>query len=240
MSETNSQIDQAIVMATYNEAVNLKTVIGAIRKSVPGAVLIVVDDNSPDGSPALLAEMAKADSALIPIIRSTKDGYGGAMFTGFLKALELNAAHIATLDADFSHDPAALPDLFKALDDSDVAIGSRYSGGVRVLNWHPSRLLLSLFANRYVRFALNLPVADATSGFRAYRRSAMQEVVNSGIQSKGYSFLVEVLYRLVKKGYTVVEVPIIYTERREGQSKMSKSVIFEAIFRPWILRLFGR
>lgn len=231
---------RVVLVATYNEAGNLPHLVKAIRESVPEATLVIVDDNSPDGSPAMLEEMARADEGLRPIIRKDKDGYGGAMLAGFKAVLEMGAEQIATLDADFSHDPARLPDMFAALDGADVAIGSRYSGGVRVLNWHPSRLLLSLFANRYVRAILNLPADDATSGYRAYRRQALEKVLAAGVRSKGYSFLVEVLYRLVKAGCSVVEVPIIYTERREGQSKMSKGVILEAVFRPWKLKFFGR
>lgn len=228
-----------VVVATYNEIANLPGLVAAIFAAVPDVGLIIVDDSSPDGSPGLLRQMAASDSRLLPVIRHKKDGYGGAMLLGFEKALSLGAEEIATLDADFSHDPAELPRIFAALDRAEIVVGSRYSGGVRVLNWHPSRLLLSLFANRYVIMILRLPVADATSGYRAYRRSALEKVVHSGIRSVGYSFLVEVLYGLVKQGCPVVEVPIIYTERREGQSKMSKGVIAEAILRPWIVRIRG-
>jgi dolichol-phosphate mannosyltransferase len=159
------------------------------------------------------------------------------MLRGFQEALAGGATEIATLDADFSHDPAELPRMFEALERADIAVGSRYSGGVRVLNWHPSRLLLSLFANRYVSAILGLNISDATSGFRAYRRATLESIPFGQIRSTGYSFLVEVIYSLTRKGHTVVEVPIIYTERREGQSKMDKGVIFEAVLRPWLLRL---
>ncbi len=236
MAGSQNPNNRYVVVATYNEAGNLRALVAAIFEAVPDVFLIVVDDNSPDGSPAMLQEMGATDPRLRPIIRQKKDGYGGAMLTGFRAAIDAGADEIATLDADFSHDPAALPDLFAALDTADVVIGSRYSGGVRVLNWHPSRLLLSLFANRYVRAILNLPVADATSGFRAYRRAALATIVEQGINSAGYSFLVEVLYRQFRSGWKITEVPIIYTERREGQSKMSHGVITEAIFRPWLLK----
>ena len=229
-----------VVVATYNEALNLRDLVSAIGQAVPGATLLVVDDNSPDGSPALLAEIAAANNFLVPVIRQTKDGYGGAMLEGFRRALTMGATEVATLDADFSHDPAALPMIFEALNKAVVAIGSRYAGGVRVLNWHPSRLLLSLFANRYVKGILNLPADDATSGFRGYRRSALERLMETEVRSKGYSFLVEVLYRLHKANCRVKEVPIIYTERREGQSKMTGGVIWEAVFRPWLLKFFGR
>ncbi len=228
-----------IVLATYNEAANLKLLIPQLREIVPDGGVIVVDDNSPDGSPNLLREFAERDPHVVPIIRSGKLGYGSAVLTGFKKALELGADFVVTLDADFSHDPAAIPQLLAALQDADIALGSRYYQGVRVLNWHVSRLLLSLFANRYVRLILGIPVADATSGFRAYRRAAIEAILESRIDSQGYSFLVEILYRAYRKGMRLVEVPIIYSERREGQSKMSKGVIFEAMLRPWLLR-FGR
>lgn len=239
MTDTPSQPSRVVVVATYNEIANIPRLVDAIMNAVPAARLIVVDDNSPDGSPAVLRELAQHQPRLIPIIREGKGGYGGAMLRGFEEALALGADQIATLDADFSHDPAELPNLFAALEKSEIAIGSRYSGGVRVLNWHPSRLLLSLFANRYVSTILGLKIDDATSGFRAYRRAALEAIPFAKIRSTGYSFLVEILYGLVRKGHTVTEVPIIYTERREGQSKMDGSVIFEAVFRPWLLRLRG-
>lgn len=228
-----------IVLATYNEASNLKSLLPALRSIVPEASIIVVDDNSPDGTPALLKEWAQRDPHIIPLIRSGKLGYGSAVLAGFRHALELGADRVVTLDADFSHDPSSIPDLLAALANADIAIGSRYYQGVRVLNWHVSRLLLSLFANRYVKTILGIPVTDATSGFRAYRRAAIQAILESRIDSQGYSFLVEILYRAYRKNMRIVEVPIIYSERREGQSKMSKGVIFEAMIRPWLLR-FGR
>ncbi|MGI8906718.1 MAG: polyprenol monophosphomannose synthase [Candidatus Sumerlaeaceae bacterium] len=226
-----------VVLATYNEAPNLQKLVPQLLATLPGARVIVVDDNSPDGTPAMLAEIAKSQPNLLPLIREKKAGYGSAVLEGLKHGLELGADRIATLDADFSHDPAALPLLFEALNDADVAIGSRYFEGVRVLNWHPSRLLLSLFANIYVKTILNIPVEDATSGFRAYRRPAVEALSNARINSVGYSFLFEILFFLYRRGLRIVEVPIIYTERREGQSKMSGSVIREAVLRPWLLRL---
>lgn len=237
LAESGSASLRFVVVATYNEKANIPQLIPAIFQAVPDATLIIVDDNSPDGSPELLRQMAAEDPRLRPIIREGKGGYGGAMRRGFQEALAAGATELATLDADFSHNPESLPQMFSALQQADIAIGSRYSGGVRVLNWHPSRLLLSLFANRYVAFILGMDIADATSGYRAYRRHTLEAIPFEDIRSTGYSFLVEILYRLKKQGYQATEVPIIYTERREGQSKMDRSVIFEAILRPWILRL---
>lgn len=229
-----------IVLATYNELPNLQKLVPILLDTVPEARVLIVDDNSPDGSPEWLRHEAAAQPRLVPLIRERKAGYGGAILAGFGHALERGAQQVATLDADFSHDPAELPQLLEALDEADVAIGSRYHDGVRVLNWHPHRLLLSLFANRYVRTILNIPVDDATSGFRAYRRTALQALMQARINSIGYSFLVEILYFLHRRGMKIVEIPIIYTERREGQSKMSGRVIREAVFRPWLLRLSRR
>lgn len=231
---------RCVIIAAFNEGPNLRKLIPGLAEIVPGARVIVVDDNSPDGTPETLKQMAAANPLLSPIIRDGKRGYGGAVMTGFRRALELGATQIATMDADLSHDPNDLPQLFDALERADVAIGSRYAGGVRVINWHPARLLLSLFANRYVKTILRLKVDDATSGFRAYRRNAVEIIARTPISSQGYSFLVEILYCVHRAGCRLCEVPIIYAERREGQSKMSKRVIFEAVIRPWLLRLRPR
>lgn len=228
-----------IVIATYNESLNLGKLLPALASLLPGAKIIVVDDNSPDGTPDLLRKMAGDNPAIVPVIRAGKMGYGSAVFAGFSKALELGAQRIATMDADFSHDPNDVPALLAGLDNADVSIGSRYFQGVRILNWGISRLLLSLFANRYVQTILGFKICDATSGFRAYRRPAVEALCGAKIVSKGYSFLVEILYWVYRRGFRIVEVPIIYTERREGQSKMSKNVIMEAMIRPWMLRIFG-
>ena len=237
MSENAPQTPvRALVIAAYNEAANLRRLIPVLRGIMPDLYMIIVDDSSPDGTPELLRGMAASDPRVVPLIRPGKQGYGTAVLAGMQKALDLGAAEIATMDADFSHDPKDLPLLFAGLADADVAIGSRYNGGVRVLNWHPSRLLLSLFANRYVRAILGFKVDDATSGFRAYRRPAIEAITKARIGSHGYSFLVEILYSAHRRGFRFHEVPIIYSERREGQSKMSNKVIFEAVLRPWQLR----
>ncbi len=226
-----------VVLATYNEAQNLSGLLPLIFLSVPDAYIIVVDDNSPDGTPDLLAGMRNTNDRIIPLVRSGKLGYGSAVLAGMKRALEMEADYIVTLDADFSHNPKDIPRLLDALASVDVAIGSRYTQGVRVLNWQISRLLLSLFANRYLQVILGMPVEDLTSGFRAYRRAAVEALLIRKIKSVGYSFLAEIMYTLYRRKFTIEEVPITYTERREGQSKMSKNVIWEAVFRPWKMRL---
>jgi dolichol-phosphate mannosyltransferase len=233
------QFKACVVLATYNEASNLSALIPRLSELLPRANIVVVDDSSPDGTPALLNTLARKFPNVVPVIRPGKLGYGSAVLDGFRRALELGADRIATMDADFSHDPADVPRLLEGLENADVAIGSRYFQGVRILNWHVSRLLLSLFANRYVKTILGFRVEDATSGFRAYRRPVIEAITTTRIGSQGYSFLVEVLYRVFRLGFRIVEVPIIYSERREGQSKMSNRVIREAMIRPWMLR-FGR
>lgn len=231
--------DACIVIAAYKEVGNLKRLIPILCELLPQAKVVIVDDSSPDGTPEMLNEMAAVNPALVPVIRPKKMGYGSAVLAGFRQALDLGAQRIVTMDADFSHNPEDVPRLLEGLGKYSVAIGSRYYQGVRVLDWHVSRLLLSLFANRYVRTILGFRVEDATSGFRAYRREPIEVLASGSISSQGYSFLVEILYCLYKRGFTLGEVPIIYAERREGQSKMSKKVIWEAAFRPWLLRIRG-
>jgi len=230
-------MNQLILIGTFNEAENIDPLLARLREEVPDAEILVVDDRSPDGTGRIVEEAAADDPAIHLLERSKNPGYGFAMLDGFRWALDHGAERIATLDADFSHDPASVPHLFKALDrGADVAIGSRYVDGVRVLNWEASRLLLSISANRYVRLWLRFPFIDCTSGFRAYRSEVLQTILKSNISSRGYSFLVEILFWAHRSGFRVKEVPIVYSERRRGQSKMSKAIIFEAALNP--LRLW--
>jgi dolichol-phosphate mannosyltransferase len=197
----------------------------------------VVDDNSPDGTTRAVEELGL--EGVHVICRRNRRGYGTAVRDGLLAALKLGADRVATMDADFSHNPRELGSVLEALDEGDLSIGSRYIGGVRVLNWAAKRLLLSLFANFYVRTILGLKANDCTSGFRAYRAELLKRMRLQTIQSNGYSFLVEMLWRARRRGARVAEVPIVFEERREGESKMSGAVIRESILRPWLLR-FGR
>jgi dolichol-phosphate mannosyltransferase len=226
-----------ILVVTYNEAANIARLIPAIRQHLPDASIAVVDDNSPDGTGEIVRAAQATDDRVKLISRSDKRGYGSAAITGMQYGIRHGFDMIATLDADFSHDPADLPRLIDALSRADVAIGSRYVGGIRVLNWEVRRLLLSLAANRYVRVLSGLRCVDCTSGFRAYRVDALQKVAFDRISSTGYAFLPELLFALGR--IRIEEVPICYTERRVGQSKMGKKVILEAILRTWAL-LFRR
>lgn len=221
------------LVVTFNEADNIVRLVPAIRAHLPDSAVLVVDDNSPDGTAAAVRAMSEHDDKIAVICRTTERGYGSAMIAGMRKAIADGYDAVLTLDADFSHDPADLPRLRAALAQADVAVGSRYVGGVRVLNWEVRRLLLSLWANAYVRTLSGLACVDCTSGFRGYRAAVLQRVNLEEIRTSGYAFLPELLFSLDEA--RIVEVPICYTERRLGESKMSQRVIAEAILRPWIL-----
>jgi len=224
-----------VVIATYNERDNIVSLISAIRKLRPEFRILVVDDSSPDGTGRVVAELAGGDGRVNLISRPGKAGYGSAVLAGFQEALRLGADRIFTMDADHSHDCRVLAELDRALESCDLVIGSRYRGGIRVLNWSPARLLLSLGANAYARRLLRMDFADCTSGFRGYRRAAVRGLLRERIAAAGYVFLVETLYAASRAGCVIREVPIVYTERRAGRSKMSRAGIWEAAYRPWLL-----
>lgn len=228
------------LIVTYNEAENIAALVPEVLRYVPTSSVLVVDDASPDGTASVVSALAQQDSRVSVICRQGERGYGSAMIAGMRHAIAAGFDAVLTLDADFSHNPADLPKLLSALDAADVTIGSRYTGGVRVLNWDVKRLLLSLGANAYVRYLSGLQCVDCTSGFRGYRASALARVDLGSIRTSGYAFLPELLFTL--GAVSIDEVPICYTERRVGESKMSKRVIAEAILRPWILaaRRIGR
>jgi dolichol-phosphate mannosyltransferase len=228
------------IVVTYNEATNIGRLVPEILKNVPTSSVLVVDDNSPDGTGDIVRALAGHDRRVELLSRPAKSGYGSATIAGIQHAVRHGYDVVATLDADFSHDPADLPRLIDALSTADVSIGSRYIGGIRILNWGVRRLLLSLAANSYVRLLGGLSCVDCTSGFRAYRVDALKTVAFDRISSTGYAFLPELLFAL--DAVIVQEVPICYTERRVGQSKMGMQVIAESIVRPWVLpfRRIGR
>jgi dolichol-phosphate mannosyltransferase len=228
------------VVFTYNEASNIERLIPAILQHLPTSSVLVVDDSSPDGTADKVRGLQASDPRIQLMVRPTKRGYGSAAIDGMQYGLRNDFDAIVTLDADFSHDPADLPRLVDALSRAEVSIGSRYVGGIRVLNWDVRRLLLSLAANRYVRLLSGLRSVDCTSGFRAYRVGALKKVAFDRISSTGYVFLPELLFAMGR--IRVEEVPICYTERRVGQSKMGNRVIVEALLRSWglLYRRVGR
>lgn len=213
----------------------------------PGMLdVLVVDDDSPDGTPDIVRAVAESYPRRIQLVeRAGKLGLGTAYLEGYTRALEQGYEFICGMDADLSHNPDDLPRLIGTVSDgdADMAIGSRYVGGVRIINWPLSRLMLSYFAGIYTRVITRLPVRDVTAGFLCYHRRVLESLDFSRIQSNGYSFLIEVKFRTWRKGFVLKEIPIVFTERTEGQSKMSKAIIREAAFKVWEFRLrdlFGR
>lgn len=225
--------DRLVVIATYNEKANITQLISEIITLTPSFNVLVVDDSSPDGTGRAVTHLAQENPRLHLLSRPEKRGYGTAIIDGFQQALDMGAGRIFTMDADFSHNPRDLIRLDQALDRFDIAIGSRYCGGIRILNWSINRLLLSLTANYYARTLLRLKYSDCTSGFRAYNYQTVKQLVDCRADSHDYAFLVEVLYLAKCNGAFIGEIPIVYTERRAGQSKMSRMTIWEAIILPW-------
>lgn len=208
------------MLPTLNEAANLAAVVARLREAAPEAQVLVVDDESADGTAQIADDLARADPAVRVLHRRGKKGYGESLTDGFRAALESGATVVGSMDCDFSHDPSALPSLLSAIDQADVVIGSRYVDGGAIRNWGVYRTGLSATANAFVRALFRLPVRDCTSGFRAYRREVLEAIPWGRLHSTGYSFLVEVLYWSVRGGRRVREVPICYVDRTRGKSKM--------------------
>lgn len=229
-----------VVVPTYNEADNVRLVIQQVLALPERIDVLVVDDGSPDGTGAQVrAAQAEAEGRVHLIERSGKLGLGTAYLTGFRWALEHGYSFICEMDADLSHNPRDLPRLVAAVREGqgDLAIGSRYVEGVRVINWPLSRLVLSYGAGVYTRLITRLPVMDVTAGFKCFRSDVLEAIDFSRVKSNGYSFQIEMAYRAWRKGFRLIEVPIVFTERTEGQSKMSKAIVREAAFKVWELRL---
>lgn len=227
----------AVVIATYNERDNLGGLVTAILQN-PGYRIIVVDDDSPDGTGAVADALSTTSGDRLSVIHRTGvRGLGRSLVAGLERALETDADLIFQMDADFSHDPKYLPDMAAAAADADLVLGSRYLHGISVVNWPLHRIMLSTFANRYVRAITGLDVSDCTTGFRCWRREALARLPLDGLISDGYAFLVEQLHVARRLGCRIREVPIIFVERREGSSKISWSVLLESAIVPWRLRL---
>jgi len=222
-----------VIVPTYNEIENIERIIDAVMQLPVATDLLIVDDNSPDGTGKRIKELqSKYKGSLHLLERSGKLGLGTAYILGFQWALEKGYLYICEMDADFSHDPEDLPRLFEACgqDGADLAIGSRYISGVNVVNWPMSRVLISYFASVYVRMITRMKVRDATAGFVCYRREVLETIGLDQIKFKGYAFQIEMKFKAWKYGFHVVELPIIFTDRREGTSKMSGAIVSEAIF----------
>jgi dolichol-phosphate mannosyltransferase len=230
----------AVVVPTYNERRNIERLIAGVLRSVGTATVIVVDDQSPDGTGAVLDRVATTDPRVVTIHRRPPRGYGQSSLEGLRHALSIGAERIVQMDADGSHDPAALPALIGATAAHHVVIGSRYVAGGRVANWPVQRRLLSRWANGYVRAITGMRVRDVTSGFRCWTRPVLDRLPLDRVRSEGYGFLVEMTFLAVRAGFSVGEVPITFTDRVEGLSKMSWKVVLESAWLPWRLVLRGR
>jgi dolichol-phosphate mannosyltransferase len=220
-----------VVIPTYDEAQTLPTILTRLRASVPAADVLVVDDGSPDGTAEVAAEWAAGDSHVHLLRRTAKQGLGAAYRAGFAWGIERGYEVLVEMDADGSHAPEQLTRLLAPLAWADAVIGSRYVAGGAVLDWPRRRLLLSKGGNLYTRLAVRLPVSDATAGYRAYRRSALQALDYTDVESQGYCFQVDMTRRAVQAGLKVVEVPVTFCERSVGQSKMSPQIVREALWR---------
>lgn len=228
-----------IIIPTYDERDNVEPMAEAVLRQVPQADLLFVDDNSPDGTGAVLDEIVAREPRVFVMHRAGKEGLGRAYIAGFKWALERGYAFICEMDCDFSHDPAAVPSLLQAASDgADLALGSRYIGGIRVMNWPMSRLLLSTGAAQYVRLVTGMPVYDPTGGFKCFRRAVLEAIDLDRITSNGYSFQIEMSHTAWIKGFTIKEVPIVFEERRSGYSKMKANIATEAMM--VVVRLWAR
>ena len=229
-----------VLIPTYNEAANILLVVQSVL-DLPGQLsMIIIDDHSTDGTADLVREMQERyPDRIILIEREGKLGLGTAYLTGFRRALDEGFEFICEMDADLSHNPADLPALIAPVknDLADLVIGSRYINGVRVINWPLSRLILSYGAGIYTRLITRLPVHDVTAGFKCYHRHVLEALPLDRVKSNGYSFQIEMKYRAWRKGFRLLEVPIVFTERTEGQSKMSRKIVFEAMRKVWELRI---
>ncbi len=227
----------AIIIPTFNEKDNIQPLIEAIfKQNIAGLEIIIVDDNSPDGTGEIVAQISLCDKRIHLIRRPAKMGLGTAYLAGFRYALQKGAEFIFEMDADFSHDPKILPQFLAALEKYDLVIGSRYLTGITIINWPLHRLLLSYFANRYARLVTGLQLKDLTSGYKGYRRKVIEQIISDHISSAGYSFQIEMKYRAKKAGFSSLEIPIIFTDRHSGTSKISRNIIWEALYIVWKIR----
>jgi dolichol-phosphate mannosyltransferase len=221
----------AVIIPTYNERDNIEIITSRVRGAVPDAHLLVVDDNSPDGTGELADKLAGEDAHVHVLHRTGKAGLGAAYIAGFRWALEQGYGALVEMDADGSHQPEELPRLLAALAEADLVLGSRYVPGGAVLNWARSRELLSRAGNTYARLMLGLKLMDATGGYRVFRASTLRRIGLDDVDSQGYCFQIDLARRTIEAGLTVTEVPITFEERQRGASKMSKKIVLEALWR---------
>lgn len=226
-----------VIVPTYNESENVTRIVPLILAQDPGLEVLVVDDNSPDGTGALADQMAATESRVHVLHRVAKEGLGRAYLAGFRWALERGYDYVFEMDCDFSHDPGHLPEFVAAIRGADLVLGSRYRGGkVTVVNWPMTRLLLSYGANIYARAVTGLQLWDGTGGFKCFRRSVLESIPLDEVRSNGYAFQIEMSFRAWKRGFRIAEIPIVFHDRTEGESKMSRRIVREAVWMVWRLR----
>jgi len=226
-----------LIIPTYNEIDNLHRLLPHLLETYAELDILVVDDNSPDGTAGFVKSVMAENPRVKLIEREGKMGLGTAYVEGFNYMLSNGYDYAFQMDADFSHDPSEIKNFLVSIKDYDLVIGSRYISGVNVVNWPMQRLLLSYFANKYTRFVTGIPVADATGGFKCFRRKVLESIDLSKIKSNGYSFQIEMNYKAWKAGFKIKEIPIIFVDRVKGNSKMSKKIVREAVVMVWKLRL---
>jgi len=241
---TGHEARALVVMPTYDEAENIGRIIPEVLAQGSQFDILIVDDNSPDGTAQIVKQLQNDHGSRIHLLeRSGKMGLGTAYVAGFKYALARGYDYIIEMDADFSHNPEVLPRFLEAIQDADLVLGSRYVSGVNVINWPLSRLLLSYCASLYTRFITGMRIKDPTGGFKCFRRKVLETINLEKIHSGGYSFQIEMSFRALKKGFRIKEIPIVFTDRVDGKSKMSPKIIREAIWMVWKLKLqsiFGR
>jgi dolichol-phosphate mannosyltransferase len=225
-----------ICLPTYDERENLAAIVRAIHGVAPAVDVLVIDDASPDGTGALADELAASDARVKVLHRAGKQGLGRAYLAGFAWALERGYGLVLEMDADFSHDPRHLPELLAAARDADLVLGSRWVKGGGTVNWGLGRKLVSRGGSLYARTILGVGVRDLTGGFKCFRREVLEAVDLPTVECSGYAFQIELTYRALRKGFRVVEVPIVFTERRAGRSKMSRRILLEAVAKVWSMR----
>lgn len=233
-----SDVRILVIIPTYDEAENLPRIVPLVLEQDPRIEVLIVDDASPDGTGRIAEQIAAGAPRIHVLHRSGKGGLGGAYLAGFAYGLDAGFDILFEMDADFSHPPDALPGLIEKLAEADVVIGSRYvDGRVTVVNWPMSRLLISYFGSRYARIITGMPVRDGTGGFNGWTRTVLEKVGLDRVQSNGYAFQIELKFRAFRAGFRLVESPILFTERDTGESKMSKKIVREAVWRVWWLRI---
>jgi dolichol-phosphate mannosyltransferase len=232
-----------VVIPTYNEIDNIYAIINAVLSADERVHILIVDDNSPDGTADIVKEMQLTNNRILLMQRPGKMGLGTAYCQGFEHVISLGYDTVMEMDADFSHDPNDIRRFLAEIEQYDLVIGSRYSNGVNVVNWPLSRLILSYSANIYTRIITGMPIMDATGGFKCFRSKALSKIDFSKIHSNGYAFQIEMNYRLWTSGARIKEIPIIFNDRRSGVSKMNRSIVWEAVFLVWkmkFLQIFGK